>query len=74
MRAFQHIEFACHSHTVIWCTCERCGAPVPCIAWHRCDDVREVPRVRSRIAGCCGPCGSPPIRHDGPPQDKEGFV
>lgn len=73
MRTLTQIEFACDTHTVIWCTCERCGAPVPCERLHRYEDVSEVANVRSRMGGCCGPFGLRPIRDEGL-QDKEGCV
>jgi hypothetical protein len=73
MRTFTQIERACHTHTVTWCTCERCGAPVPRVRLSRYEDVSEVPHVRSRIGGCSCPCGLRPIR-DEEPQDKERFV
>jgi hypothetical protein len=73
MRTLTQTEFACDTHTVIWRTCERCGAPVPCVRLHRYEDVSEVPHIRSLIGGCCGLCGLRPI-HDEGPQDKEGFV
>lgn len=73
MRILQLIHFANDTHTVIWYTCERCGAPVPCLTLPRYDDVRKMPRVRSRIGGCCGTCVLR-LTGCGGPQDGEAVL
>lgn len=63
MRTLTQTGFADDTYTVMWCACEWCGAPGPCVTGHGCNPgVSDIPRARSAVGGCCGRSGLRPIR------------